>query len=279
MTALDASTTTRSYDRLAPAYACLAAGYDHERWLGALVGLAREAGLAGHRALDLGCGTGAGTEPLLEAGFDVTAVDRSAGMLEVARGRLGGRARIVEADVRALPRLGSFDLVTCVDDTLNHLLDGAGLRAALASIVRNLAPGGIAVVDLVTLASLRAAYSSNWASAEGDAVVLWRGMGDPRLAPGGVADAELTVFELGEHRSEEVERMLISERHHPLDEVLQALWIEGLEPVRVMGQHRGVRLDGEPPDESVHHKFVIVARRPVGLSTWARAHGMEGGVA
>ena len=59
--------------------------------------------------------------------------------------------------------------------------------------------------------------------------------------------------------------------------MLQALWLTGLEAAEVRGQHRGARLADGAPDEHVHHKLVIAARRPVGLSTWARAHGMEGG--
>lgn len=277
MTAIDAS-TSQCYDRLAPAYACLSAGYDHGRWLAKLLGIARDAGLRGVRALDLGCGTGAVTEPLVEAGFDVCAVDRSGGMLEIAARRLGGRARLVEADMRELPALGRFDLVTCVDDTLNHLLSPTDLRAALASMAARLAPGGVLVFDSNTLATLRTVFSTDSSSADGSSVVLWRGLGDPALRPGGIARAELTVFALAEGRSEQVERLAIAERHHPLDEVLQALWTCGLEPARVLGQHRGARLGGEPPDEAVHHKIVVAARRPVGLSTWAHAHGAEGGV-
>jgi SAM-dependent methyltransferase len=277
MTAIDAS-TTRSYDRLASAYACLSAGYDHERWLAKLIGVANGAGLRGTRALDVGCGTGATTEPLVDAGFEVTGIDLSPGMLELARGRLEGRARLIEADMRALPRLGAFDLVVCVDDALNHLLTRADLEAALQSMARNLAPHGVLVFDLNTLATMRRAFSEDSSSADGSAVVLWRGLGDPELPPGGITRAELTVFELGAGRSEEVERLAIVERHHPLDEVLQLLWTCGLEPAAVLGQHRGARLDGEPPDERVHHKIVVAARRPVGISTWACAHSAQGGV-
>jgi SAM-dependent methyltransferase len=276
MTVLDASPIA-SYDRLAPAYACLTAGYDHDHWLASLLGLARDAGLRGHRALDVGCGTGSTTAPLIDHGFTATGVDRSRGMLEVARGRLGDRARLVEADMRDLPRLGSFDLITCLDDSLNHLLTAGDLRSSLDAMARNLATGGLLVFDLNTLATLRSAFSSDWSSADEAAVVLWKGLGDPQLPAGGITRAELTVFELGAGRSEELERVAIAERHHPLEEVLQTLWHLGLEPAAVRGQHRGGHIGGEPPDESSHHKFVIVARRPVGISTWTRAHGMEGG--
>ena len=272
MTALDARTTD-PYDRLAPAYACLAASYDHDRWLARLLSLARKAGLRGERALDVACGTGSSTAPLVAHGFDVTAVDRSAGMLGVAGPRLDGRARLVAADMRELPRLGAFDLVTCLDDALNHLLSAADLQAALAGMARNLAPGGLLVFDLNTLATLRSVFSTDWASAETSPMVLWRGLGDPRLAPAALTHAEVTVLRPGEP----ADRVTVTERHHPLDAVLQSLWLTGLEPALVRGQHRGGRIGSEAPDEERHHKMVIFARRPVGLSTWHRAHGMEGG--
>ena len=67
------------------------------------------------------------------------------------------------------------------------------------------------------------------------------------------------------------EQVTVTERHHPLDEVLDRLWRAGLEPVAMRGQHRGGRLDRDAGEDS-HHKLVIVARRPAGLSAWtARA--------
>ena len=42
--------------------------------------------------------------------------------------------RLVEADMRELPSLGEFDLITCFDDSLNHLPDEDGLAAALRSM-------------------------------------------------------------------------------------------------------------------------------------------------
>ena len=265
MTALDAA-IAGPYDRLAPTYPCLTAGYDHRSWLLSLIALAREAGLHGRHALDVACGAGDSAAPLLNHGFDVTGVDRSPGMLDVARDRLSGRARLHRADMRELPRLGAFDLVTCLDDSLNHLLTPADLRAALAGMARNLAPGGVMVFDLNTLSTLRTVFSSEWKSPE----LAWTGLGDPQLAPGGVTSAEIALAD--------GDRVTITERHHPLDEVLQALWLTGLEAVASRGQHRGARLSDEAPDEAAHHKLVIAARRPVGISTWARAHGLEGGV-
>src|SRR3954451_12111349 len=70
--------------------------------LGRLDGIAPEA-----TVLDVGCGTGRVTEALLELvpRGHVLAIDASADMVELARGRLGERARVWHEDVLDL-RLG-----------------------------------------------------------------------------------------------------------------------------------------------------------------------------
>ena len=149
---------------------------------GRIVALARRAGLRGRRALDVACGTGSSTEPLLDHGFEVTGVDGSDGMLDLARERLGDRATFHRMDMRELPAPGRLRPVTCLDDSVNHLLTAADLRAALQGMARNLAPGGLIVFDLNTLRTLRTVFSAEWDEA---AEVAWRGVGDPHLAPGG----------------------------------------------------------------------------------------------
>jgi ubiquinone/menaquinone biosynthesis C-methylase UbiE len=270
------TTQADPYDRLAPAYDVLSAGYDHERWLAALVELLDQCGLAGRTVLDVGCGTGASAAPLLAAGFAVTGVDRSEGMLDIARHRLGDEVELVRADMRGLPGLGAFAVVACLDDGLNHLLTGADLQAALESMARNLGPGGLMLFDLNTLPTLRSVFSGDWATERDGALVVWRGTGDAALAPGAVTQAEISVLRQADGGAYLRERLTVRERHHPLDEVLDRLWRAGLEPVAIRGQHRGGRLD-EDTAEATHHKLVIVARRPAGLSAWAGVHGFEGG--
>jgi putative phosphoribosyl transferase len=55
-------------------------------------------------------------------------------MVERAAAKARGRAALHVCDMRALPVLGSFDLVLCLDDSLNHLLDVQDVRAALRGI-------------------------------------------------------------------------------------------------------------------------------------------------
>ena len=145
-----------AYDGLASTYDLLTAGYRHDRWLAAVERLAIACGLSGRRVLDVACGTGKSFLPLLERGYQVTACDLSRGMIAEADRKARGRADLFVADMRRLPVLGPFDLATCLDDAVNHLEQPDEVLATFAGVRENLAPGGLFVFDVNTLAAYRA---------------------------------------------------------------------------------------------------------------------------
>src|SRR3954449_3745566 len=122
-----------AYDGLAPAYDAFTAGHEYVRWLDYLEDLAVEHGLSGKALLDVGCGTGKSFLAMLDRGYEVVACDLSPEMVARAREKVenDARADVFVADMRALPELGAFDLVTCLDDAMNYLLTGDQLRATL----------------------------------------------------------------------------------------------------------------------------------------------------
>jgi SAM-dependent methyltransferase len=102
------------------------------------------AGAAGP-VLELTCGTGRISLPLLRAGIDLTCVDLSLSMLSVLRNKLaaGGRsAPLVQCDVTALPFTSGFTLALLPFQSFNELLTPAEQLAALRSIAQTLRPGG-----------------------------------------------------------------------------------------------------------------------------------------
>src|SRR4051812_50207913 len=102
-TAPDPPVVRAPYDVLAPVYDMLTGDYAYAEWVAALVALARAHGLHGSRTLDVACGNGNATLPLLNLGHEVTGCDISPAMVEAARERTRGRARLLEADVLAMP--------------------------------------------------------------------------------------------------------------------------------------------------------------------------------
>jgi malonyl-CoA O-methyltransferase len=133
-----------------PGYDRWAAEYDHDgNPLQALEGPIVRAAVGdvrGLHVLDLGCGTGRHALALAAAGATVTAVDFSAGMLAVARGKPGAEAIhfIVHNLHEPLPfPVGHFDLVVS-GLVLEHLRE---LDPFFAEARRVLRPGGRAVVS------------------------------------------------------------------------------------------------------------------------------------
>lgn len=96
---------------------------------------------AGVRILELGCGVGRVTHPLLERGFTVTAVDESPEMLERVRG-----ARTVCSPIEDLDLGETFDVVMLAS-FLVHAGDVEVRRALLRSCVRHLAADACVLIQ------------------------------------------------------------------------------------------------------------------------------------
>src|SRR5215210_6311098 len=198
MLLIDCDPALGAYEALAPHYDAFTAGYDHERWLGELERLALRHGLAGTRALDVACGTGKSFLPLLRRGYAVTACDSSPAMVERARAAAPPGTEVLEADLRSMPVLGEFDLVTCLDDVVNHLLTEQDLEAAFAGIARNLAPGGVLVFDANTVRTYRTAFCSDRAVDAEDVFLCWRAGGVQESGGALLAEASVEIFARGE---------------------------------------------------------------------------------
>ncbi len=137
-----------------------AALYDHEyrrrrddvRWYRELA--QRVLGGPG-RILELGCGSGRVTVPLLRDGHQVVAVDGAAPMLRALARRLvpagaaaRSRARLVEGDLRDVAVGARFPLVIAAFNVLEHLYTRTEFAACLARVAAHLAPGGRFAFDV-----------------------------------------------------------------------------------------------------------------------------------
>ncbi|HEV3240742.1 MAG TPA: bifunctional 2-polyprenyl-6-hydroxyphenol methylase/3-demethylubiquinol 3-O-methyltransferase UbiG [Casimicrobiaceae bacterium] len=117
----------------------------------------RSHGLAGKRALDVGCGGGILAEAMASAGATVTGIDLSEKALAVARlhrleSGIAVDYRLVAAEALAAEEPGGFDVVTCME-MLEHVPQPASTVAACATLVK---PGGLVV--FATLSRTPKAY-------------------------------------------------------------------------------------------------------------------------
>lgn len=123
----------------------------------------------GARVLDSACGIGADALALARRGFDVTASDGSASMVEQARrrcARSGVPIEVTQSTWQDLPRRvpGPFDLVLCLGNAIVHAATRPAMIASLQGLKQVLSPGGVLVID-----------SRNWEH-------LYRSR--PRIVPG-----------------------------------------------------------------------------------------------
>jgi SAM-dependent methyltransferase len=243
-----------AYDAWAPVYDEFNHGYMFERWTGRLLEKAEEAGVVGNRLLDIACGTGFSALPMLDRGWTVTGCDISPAMLEIAREKIGERAHLLEADMRELPDLGEFDLIWAVNDPLNYLLDQEELEATFEGMRRNLAPDGIALFDINTLATYRTFFSREIVVEGEGRRLVWQGqLSPPDVSAGTFAEARFEAE--GDSDLTAVHR----QRHFPEAEVLAALDAAGLQRIALFGEEEGQLTAGL--DEEVHTKAVYLCRR------------------
>jgi SAM-dependent methyltransferase len=248
-----------AYQAIAPVYDEFTAHHDYELWLGNLLPKAEAQGLTGHRLLDVGCGTGKSFIPMLERGWEVTACDISAAMVELARAKVGDRAKLSVADMRELPVFGEFDLVLCLDDAVNYLGDVEELERALAGMRRNLAPTGLLMFDVNTLQTYRTFFTEEVEVERDGMRLLWHGHSTPEAEPRSISEASFEVEPLGEETAPPVEPHVHRQRHFPEEDVIGALERVGLEPLDVFG-HGPDAVPHQPLDESDHSKAVYIAR-------------------
>jgi SAM-dependent methyltransferase len=128
------------YDSFAEAYSAENEVNLHNAYYERPAMLALAGDVAGRRILDAGCGSGPLSAALRDRGAIVTGFDSSAGMLELARRRLGGDADLRVADLASpLPYpAGAFDDV--IASLVLHYLED--WTAPLAELRRVLRPGG-----------------------------------------------------------------------------------------------------------------------------------------
>jgi hypothetical protein len=105
----------------------------------------------GGAAIDLGCGSGCQALALMDAGFQVTAIDFCDELLAELRRRAGSHHLVIIND--DILNFGNHlidapELIVCMGDTLVHLPDERSAADLLARVAGKLAAGGTFIVTL-----------------------------------------------------------------------------------------------------------------------------------
>lgn len=128
--------------------------------------------------LELGCGSGNMTKQLLERGYEVVGIDRSAEMLQIAREKLSlyeDRLILIEQDIRESDfEIYEIDCILSANDTLNYILEEEELREIFEFAAKHLKKRGYLVFDISSPYKLAKVLGDNtFGESFEDSCYLW----------------------------------------------------------------------------------------------------------
>ena len=222
------------YDLLAPFYDKINKDIDYSKWADFIEKIVdKHCGRVPELWLDLGCGTGSMTIELAKRGRDMTGIDYSPEMLNLARERSEhlGLENILWLcqDIRNFELYGTVDVCVSCLDTINHLKSSKDLNACLDLVHNYLAPDGLFIFDINGKYKFENVYGDNsYVMEEDNAVCIWQNYYNPKTQK---CDFYITLFEENEYGSydryeeQQVERMytLRSIKKHLSDNSLEFL--------------------------------------------------------
>ena len=114
-----------------------------------------EAEKSGSPVLELGCGTGRITVPVAESGIEITGLELSSDMLEVAERKVdklppevGRRIELVQGDMRDFSLDRKFNLIFIPFRSFQHVLTSEEQRRSLLCIRDHLADDGRLIIEI-----------------------------------------------------------------------------------------------------------------------------------
>ncbi len=184
-----------SYDPLAAIYEDFDYGSFSRKMVPYIMRIIRKRKLKGMRVLDLACGTGTAAIEMSKLGAEVVGIDGSSEMLKYARRKAKkARRRIVfeKQDLTEFRARGEFDLVTCLFDSLNHIIEKEDLQQVFSRVASHLRARGRFIFDV----NVAYGFNRNWG---GSTIVreskrfysIWEGLYDPSS---GLAKMNITIF-------------------------------------------------------------------------------------
>lgn len=247
-----------AFAELAQYYDTIMEHVDYHRWFRTTEALGRIAPQP-LLHLDAACGTGVLMDRLRSPEWRCFGIDLSAAMLSQVRAQ-GRDLAVANADLRAVPFCGTFGLITCLFDSINFLIEEAGLRRAMRELADALAPGGLLYFDAVTERMVLEHFDGQtWTETTGPFETTWDSTYDHR-----------TCINNSHIRVDAGAKGLVRERIYDQETLESAVEDAGLTILGVFDAHtwrppqrRTTRIDvvaAKNPPRRIHHQFERVCR-------------------
>jgi ubiquinone/menaquinone biosynthesis C-methylase UbiE len=166
------------FTEIAPYYDLLMKDVDYKSWVKYIEDIFKLYGKNPKKIIDLACGTGTPSIILADKGYEVTGIDNSPYMLEIAKRKAGERENLkfLLADMRDFKiDAEPFDAAICLFDSINNFLEEEELLSVFQSVKRNLKGEGLFLFDMNTIYCLRFYWGDrSRVKEDGNIVSIWR---------------------------------------------------------------------------------------------------------
>jgi SAM-dependent methyltransferase len=241
-----------SYSAIAECYDALNSHIDYESFANFLNKEIRAGGVSdGSLVLDLACGTGNITLPLLKRGYDMIGVDLSGDMLNIARNKKDGdRVLWLCQDMRSFELYGTVGAVVCCLDSINYLTSRNGLDKCFSLVHNYLDPNGIFIFDVNTPYKFENVYGNNHYVLEDEGIFCgWQNFYDRKS---GLCDFELSFFYENEDGSYTRLDETQTERCYSIKTLTNLLKKNGFEIIKVISD-----FDGSPVTDTDERAYFV----------------------
>ncbi len=191
------------------------------------------------QVLDLGCGTGKMARKLAREGYQVTAVDNSMDMLEIAASEEDDHILYVLQDMVSLELPQQVDAAVSICDCMNYILEEEDLKEAFRRVREFLKEDGVFVFDMNSHYKYKEILTCNtFAEDREDASFIWDNFYDEEER---INEYQLSLFIQNEQGTYNKYEELHLQKAYEQEEVVSFLYEAGFSSVRV--------LDAETMDE------------------------------
>ena len=229
----------------------------YEDWCVYLTALLRDFGCREGLVLELGCGTGALTRLLAQAGYDMIGLDSSPDMLSIARERQaeeGTEILYLQQDMREFELYGTVAAVVSLCDSMNYITEYKELVQVFRLVNNYLDPGGYFIFDLNTPYKYRELLADNtFAENRDDCSFIWENTYDDETE---LNEYALTLFVRGEDGRYERFEEFHYQKAYAIETVEKAAAEAGMEFIAVYDA-----FTREEPSDTGERVYVILKER------------------
>ncbi|MBE6112600.1 MAG: methyltransferase domain-containing protein [Peptococcaceae bacterium] len=250
-----------AYETLAKMYDALMDDVNYQEWADYIDTMLQKNGCPGKRLLDLGCGTGNISIPLAQKGYQVTGVDLSAEMLDIARSKSEAAGLVIDwqqqdlTELQLLDDAGAepvFDAIIATFDVFNHLTSPEDLQMLFHSLNPFLVDEGILLFDVQTPYKLQEYLGNHIFTLHRDDIeYIWENHFDEESQ---ICTMDITFFVRQENGLYQRETMCQEERVYDLELLQMWLKYSDFELIGVYGELSDEKLQPEA------HRAVFVAK-------------------